>query len=224
MTMARAAEQWTAIHRLNAIERSQFRLIRGIEANINGEGVLDLSPDEARQFELVLAAPHSQLRKAYDQTDRLIRAVQNPQVRILAHPRGRISGSRAGIVADWDAVFSMAAREGVAIEIDGDPARQDLDYTLASRALGHGCLFALDSDAHTTGQLRYAETAMAHACLAAIPTDRIVNCWPLERVLGWIADRSVAGTSTATSAAGARQSRDRTLPVEHLTHFSSEGF
>ena len=58
---------------------------------------------------------------------------------------------------------------GVAIEIDGDPARQDLDYTLAARALAAGCLFALDSDAHTTSQLRYAETALAHARLAGIP-------------------------------------------------------
>jgi histidinol phosphatase-like PHP family hydrolase len=203
MTMATAAEQRTAIDRLNDRERSRFRLIRGIEANIDSDGVLDLSLDEARQFELVLAAPHSQLRKTYAQTDRLIRAVQHPQVRILAHPRGRISGSRAGIVADWDAVFSVAARENVAIEIDGDPARQDLDYTLAARALGHGCVFALDSDAHTTGQLRYAETAIAHARLAAIPTDRIVNCWPLERLLSWIADRSSSrGQPPSVSADG----------------------
>ena len=95
-------------------------------------GALDLSADEAATFDLVLAAPHSRLRKDDDQTDRMLAAIAHPAVHILAHPRGRISGSRAGVVADWDAVFAAAARRGVAVEIDGDPARQDLDYTLAA--------------------------------------------------------------------------------------------
>jgi putative hydrolase len=99
-----------------------------------------------------------------------------------------MTGTRAGVVARWDIVFAAAAELGVAVEIDGDPARQDLDYTLAAEALDAGCLFALDSDAHTTGQLEYAETALAHARLAAIPRDRIVNCWPLERLQAWLSD------------------------------------
>jgi len=84
-------------------------------------------------------------------------------------------------------VFAAAAQRGVAIKIDGDPARQDLDFTVAVHALEAGCLFALDSDAHTTTQLSYAETAVAHARLAGIPAERIVNCWPLERLLAWLA-------------------------------------
>ena len=60
-------------------------------------------------------------------------------------------GSRPGVTADWDAVFARRRARGVAIEIDGDPSRQDIDYELARRALAAGCLFALDSDAHATG-------------------------------------------------------------------------
>ncbi len=187
MSMADAAEQRAAIDRVNASGGGRFRLLHGVEANISADGRLDLSADEAAQFEIVLAAPHSVLRKTYDQTERLLTAVRNPAVRILAHPRGRITGSRAGIVADWDAVFAACAANDVAIEIDGDPARQDLDYTLASRALTAGCTFALDSDAHTTEQLAYAETAIAHARLARVPSDRIVNCWPLDRLIAWLA-------------------------------------
>ena len=67
-----------------------------------------------------------------------------------------------------------------------DPARQDLDHTIARRALSSGCVFALDSDAHTTAQLPYSDTALAHARLAGIQTDRIVNCWPLDRLLAWL--------------------------------------
>jgi histidinol phosphatase-like PHP family hydrolase len=186
MSMAEAAAQHEAIERLNHDYGGRFRLIGGIEANIGADGALDLSPDEAARFELVLAAPHSKLRRSEDQTGRILAAVANPRVHVLAHPRGRITGSRAGVVADWDEVFAAAARAGVAVEIDGDPSRQDLDFTLAERALAAGCLFALDSDAHATTQLRYAETAIAHARLAGIPPDRIVNCWPVERLMTWL--------------------------------------
>lgn len=188
MSMAEAAAQRLAIEGVNARYGGRFRMLQGIEANIDAVGHLDLTDAEAATFDVVLAAPHSRLRKDEDQTDRMLTAVRHPTVRILAHPRGRMSGSRAGVIANWDAVFEAAAERGVAVEIDGDPARQDLDYTLARQALAFGCLFALDSDAHTTGQLSYADTSLAHARLAGIPADRIVNCWPLDRLLGWLSD------------------------------------
>ena len=190
MSMAEAAQQRRAIDDVNARHGNQFRLLQGIEANIDAAGQLDLTNDEAATFDVVLAAPHSRLRKDNDQTNRMLAAIAHPAVRILAHPRGRMTGSRAGVIANWDAVFASAAQRGVAIEIDGDPARQDLDHTLASRALEAGCVFALDSDAHTTAQLSYAETALAHARLAGIPAERIVNCWPLDRLLAWLSNPS----------------------------------
>jgi len=190
MSMAEALQQRNAIDAVNARCGHQFRLLQGIEANIDAAGQLDLTDDEAATFDVVLAAPHSRLRRSEDQTDRMLSAVAHQAVRILAHPRGRITGSRAGVIADWNAVFAAAAERNVAIEIDGDPARQDLDHTLAASALAAGCLFALDSDAHTTTQLSYAETALAHARLAGIPAERIVNCWPLDRLLGWLATPS----------------------------------
>lgn len=188
MSMAEAAEQRHAIDAVNRHHGDRFRLLQGVEANIDTAGKLDLTDEEAASFDVVLAAPHARLRKGDDQTERMLAAIAHPAVRILAHPRGRISGARAGVVADWRTVFAAAAQRGVAVEIDGDPARQDLDYTLASLARDAGCIFALDSDAHTTTQLSYAETAIAHARLAAIPTERIVNCWPLDQLLGWVAD------------------------------------
>ena len=85
-----------------------------------------------------------------------------------------------------------AARFGVAIELDGDPSRQDLDYDLARRAVASGCLFAIDSDAHATDQWWYAETGLAHARLAGVPRSRVINCWPLAQLLGWAQSRSQA--------------------------------
>jgi putative hydrolase len=189
MSMADAAAQANEIDRVNGERQGSFRVLRGIEANITADGSLDLSPEEARTFELVLAAPHSKLRTNDDQTGRLLVAIERPEVRILAHPRGRRVDSRPGITADWERVFDRAARLGVALEIDGDPSRQDLDFTLAARARDAGCIFALDSDAHDPDELSYSETALAHARLAGISARRIVNFWDLDQVLEWLTDR-----------------------------------
>ncbi len=187
--MDRLAEQHREIDRLNEIHGGAFRLLKGIEANIRADGSVDLTRDELARFEIVVAAPHSVLRSAADQTARMLAAVRTEGVHILGHPRGRMYGSRTGVLADWDCVFDEAARLGVAVEIDGDPARQDLDYELAGNALRSGCLFALDSDAHGTAEWGYSETAIAHARLARIPPDRVINYWPLERLIGWARSR-----------------------------------
>jgi putative hydrolase len=78
----------------------------------------------------------------------------------------------------------------VAIEIDGDPRRQDIDYMLARDAVAAGCFIALDSDAHAPDELMFADVAIAHARLAGIPLSRIVNCWPTEHLLEWMRLRS----------------------------------
>jgi histidinol phosphatase-like PHP family hydrolase len=191
VSMQELAEQHKEIDRLNKMCRGRFRLLKGIEANIRADGSIDMEPHELALLEIVVAAPHSVLRSPDDQTGRMVKAASAPGVHILGHPRGRMIGSRPGVSADWDRVFAAAKRSNVAIEIDGDPSRQDLDYEIARRALAAGCIFALDSDAHSTGELpRYAETAIAHARLAGIPTDRIVNCWPLEQLMKWARSRS----------------------------------
>ena len=192
VSMAELAQQHAAIDGLNKQHRGRFRLLKGIEANIRPDGAIDMEPSELAQLEMVVAAPHSVLRSAEDQTARMVRAASTQGVHILGHPRGRMIGSRPGVSADWDRVFAAAAKSAVAIEIDGDPSRQDLDYHIARRAVDAGCLFALDSDAHSTGELApYASTAIAHARLAGVPTDRIVNCWTLDRLLKWARSRSV---------------------------------
>jgi histidinol phosphatase-like PHP family hydrolase len=178
--------QHREIDALNQRYAERFRIIKGIEANIRADGTVDMTPDELAVLELVVAAPHSTLRSTADQTARMLGAVRQPGVHILGHPRGRMFSSRPGVSADWDAVFAAAAESRVAIEIDGDPSRQDIDFALARRAVRAGCLFALDSDAHSTTQLAYADTAIAHARLAGVPRSRVVNTWPLPKLLEWL--------------------------------------
>ena len=99
MSMITVARQHREIARLNARFGSRFRIFRGIEANILGDGTLDLQPDERRGFEFVVASPHSLLRRPDDQTARMLRAVRAPGVAILGHPRGRVFNTRAGVSA-----------------------------------------------------------------------------------------------------------------------------
>ena len=185
VSMDNLKRQHREIEALNRRYKDRFRMLKGIEANILADGRVDMKQSELRTLEIVVASPHSKLRTADDQTTRMVTGIETRGVHILGHPRGRMFGSRPGVTADWDRVFAAAAQTGVAIELDGDPARQDIDYALARRALRSGCVFAVDSDAHAVSQLRYTEIALAHARLAGIPRSRIINCWPLDELLEW---------------------------------------
>lgn len=185
MSMDQVAQQHAAIDQINARHSGRFRMFKGIEANIRPDGTVDMEPQELRLFEFVVASPHSLLRKAVDQTARMVGAVSQPGASILGHPQGRRFNTRPGMSAEWDAVFDVAARRKVAIEIDGSWDRQDVHYELAARALASGCIFALASDAHAHSELDFVDVAIAHARLASIPQDRIVNYWSERRFLEW---------------------------------------
>jgi histidinol phosphatase-like PHP family hydrolase len=189
MSIETMRRQHQEIDALNQTFDGRFRVLKGLEANILADGTLDVKGEDLTGVEMLLAAPHSKLRVLDDQTARMLAAVRTPGVHVLAHPRGRMSDSRPGVMAEWDQVFEEAAARGVAIEIDGDPARQDLDYQLADRAREAGCLFALDSDAHDSDAFIYTDTAIAHARLASIPASRVINCWELPRLLDWLDNR-----------------------------------
>jgi hypothetical protein len=109
VSMADLAQQHREIDTVNRRYKGRFRVFKGIEANILGDGRLDMKPDEIAQVELVVASPHSALRTDADQTARMVTAVSTPGVHILGHPRGRQIGSRPGIRANWPKVFDRAA-------------------------------------------------------------------------------------------------------------------
>jgi histidinol phosphatase-like PHP family hydrolase len=189
MSMSSVRRQHLEIDRVNQEYKGSFRVFKGIEANILIDGQLDLQADECEAFEFVVASPHSLLRRMEDQTQRLLGAIRGRRVAILGHPRGRIYNSRAGVVAQWDRVFAEAAVRRVAIEVDGNWHRQDLDFSLLRGARDAGCLFALDSDAHSIGELRFTDFAIAHARLAGIPAERVINTWSDEALEAWMAER-----------------------------------
>jgi len=212
MSMDAAAKQHLEIDRVNEQLEGRVRVYKGVEANILADGALDLTEDERRLFEYVIASPHSQLRKDTDQTSRMLAAVALPGVAILGHPQGRMYNTRPGITADWGKVFKEAARRNVAVEIDGNWHRQDINYELAAIAMDEGCIFALDSDAHSIAEFPFTDYAIAQARLAAIPADRVVNCWEESRFDAWLEERRGLSPrrSSNTEAQRPRRRTERT--------------
>jgi putative hydrolase len=151
-------------------------LLQGIEVDILEDGALDLPDAVLELLDVVIASPHVKLRQEpAAMTERMLRAVSNPHVDVVGHPTGRRPGAREGASYDFEAVFKEAARHGVALEIDCDPARMDLSPEMARLALECGCNFALDADAHMPAELCYVPMAAWMARRAGIPQDRILN-------------------------------------------------
>ena len=151
-------------------------LLQGIEVDILEDGSLDLPDDVLEILDVVIASPHVKLRQEpAAMTERMMRAVSNPHVDVIGHPTGRRPGSREGATYDFELVFKEAARRGVAVELDCDPARMDLSPEMARSARDLGCDFVVSSDAHAPNEFAYVPMAMWMARRAGIPKERICN-------------------------------------------------
>jgi len=156
-------------------------LLQGIEVDILEDGSLDLPDAVLEILDIVIASPHVKLRQdPAAMTERMLRAVSHPHVDVIGHPTGRRPGAREGATYDFEAVFKEAARHGVALEIDCDPARMDLSPEMARMARDLGCRFVVDADAHAPGEFAYVPMAMWMARRAGIREDRILNFQPLD--------------------------------------------
>jgi len=158
-------------------------LLQGIEVDILEDGALDLPDAVLEILDVVIASPHVKLRQEpAAMTERMMRAVSHPHVDVIGHPTGRRPGSREGASYDFEAVFKEAARNGVALEIDCDPARLDLSPEMARMARDLGCNFFLDGDAHAPAEFAYVPMEMWMARRAGIPKDRILNFRTLDEL------------------------------------------
>jgi putative hydrolase len=202
MDAATRTAQASEVRELNAVltaEGHDFRVLHGLEMNVEPDGSGDTDPATLGGLDLVLGAFHSKLRLVDDQTDRYIRALRNPTVDVLAHPRGRIYNHRLGLAPRWDLVFEAAAELGVALEVDAYPARQDLDLELLRLAARHDVWFAVDTDSHHPVDLDAMPLGVAALIEAGVPRERVINTFHRDRLLEWIASRrSRAAARTST--------------------------
>jgi putative hydrolase len=167
-----------------------FRLLGGIEVDILDDGSLDQTEDMLGRLDVVVASVHSKLRMdAPAMTRRMVAAVRHPQTNVLGHCTGRLitggRGVRPQSTFDAEAVFEACAGHDVAVEVNSRPERADPPDELVALALEAGCLFSIDSDAHAPGQLDFLSYGAARTQRLGVPLDRIVNTWPVDRLLDW---------------------------------------
>jgi putative hydrolase len=167
-----------------------FRLLKGIEVDILDDGSLDQTDEMLARLDVRVASVHSKLAMDKEaMTRRMVAAVQNPFANVLGHCTGRLvtgnRGMRKQSEFDAAAVFGACLEAGTAVEINSRPERRDPPTKLLQQAIDIGCLFSIDSDAHAPGQLDFLSYGSARAQELGIDPDRIVNTWPLDRLLEW---------------------------------------
>ncbi len=178
------------LEQVELIRRGDFpiRVLASAEVDILEDGRLDYPDLVLSRLDYVVASPHLKLDMGKEEmTRRLLRALENPYVKILGHPTGRLLGKRPPAEADWDEIFKKAAQRGVAIEINSQPQRLDLPYHLAEKALRYGVYFAINTDAHSAVNLeRLRKYGIKVARKAALPPDRIINTWEADRLIRFL--------------------------------------
>jgi DNA polymerase (family 10) len=178
-------EQIGKIRALNKKYRN-FRILAGSECDILADGRLDYSDGVLAQLDIVLCAVHSRFKQRRpEMTARIVRALSNPYVNILAHPTGRLIGERDPYDVDLEAVFAAAKQHGKAVEINAQPSRLDLNDHHARRAKDLGVMISIDTDTHFLDQLENMTLGVATARRAWIGKSDVINTMPLDRLLTW---------------------------------------
>jgi len=183
-------QQRAEVDAANAKLGDAFRVLHGCEVEIRADGTLDFDEETLAQFDIVQASLHTSLRQPRDQvTQRVLNAIRNPYVSIIGHPRGRLIPDREPADLDMDAVFAAAKEHDVALEINANPHRLDLDDVHARRAKELGIKLTISTDAHRPEELDLMEYGIGVARRAWVSADDVVNTWPLEQVLEWVKRR-----------------------------------
>jgi putative hydrolase len=200
LTVAHGLNEERLGHQLDVVRElnetlAPFRILTGMEVDILEDGSLDLDLDLLSQLDVVVASVHSKLRMdAPHMTERMLAAIESPHTDILGHCTGRlITGKgRPQSTFDAEAVFSACARTGTAVEINARPERQDPPEDLLRRAVGLGCSFAIDTDAHAPGQLGWLGRGCRNAVAAGVPFERVVNRGTAAELVSWAATHGQA--------------------------------
>ncbi len=179
----RLREQTALIDRANA-GLKDFRILKGTEVDIRSDGSLDLADDALRGLDIVVASIHSGFRQPREQiTKRLVSAIRNPLVSVIAHPTGRLLGEREAYDVDMEAVFREAARRGTAMEINAYPMRLDLSDAHAKEAKRRGIPIVISTDTHVRTQLEFMAYGVSIARRGWLEKKDVLNTLPAGSLL-----------------------------------------
>ncbi len=175
--------QWEEIKKVNQ-EIDGFVILRGAEVNIDNEGKVDFDEDFLKEFDIITASVHSGFTQSKEQlTKRILGAIYNKHVNIIGHPTGRILGKRPPYPLDLKEIFKAAAETGTFLELNSFPDRLDLKDDYLREAKEMGVKFAINTDAHSVGQLRYMFYGVATAQRGWLEPKDVLNTYPLEEMM-----------------------------------------
>lgn len=186
LDIERLRAQRREIERVNELI-PEVRLLRAAEVEVHRDGSLDFPDEVLAELDLVVASLHSGLRQPKpDLMRRILGVLRNPHVDIVAHPTGRIIDRRPGADYDWDEVFEVARETGTVIEINGDPARLDLNEEHARLAAEAGVTLSIDSDAHQLAGLDNVDYGVLVARRAWVRRRSVINTRSLDELFAWL--------------------------------------
>ena len=189
----RIQKQWLEIDKVNAKlkkEGIKFVVLKGSECDILKDGSMDLSDKILAQLDVVGASVHSLFNLSErEQTERIKKAMRNPNVDIIFHPTGRLINRREAYKIDMDELIKTAKETGTVMEIDAFPDRLDLKDEYIRKCVAAGVKMAIDSDAHSQMHLSYLEYGIAQARRGWATKNDIINAWPVEKMLAFLKDK-----------------------------------
>lgn len=179
----RLLEQIRLIDQINN-KLDRFRLLKGVEIDIRSDGRLDLSDDILKRLDIVVASIHSGFKQSKEQlTKRVLSAIRNPHVSVIAHPTGRLIGERDAYELDIEAIFREAKKYGVAFEINAYPLRLDLNEHHAKLAKEYGIPIVISTDTHLTQHFDYMTYGVSIARRAWLEKADVLNCLPYNELI-----------------------------------------
>ena len=161
-----------------------FKMLSGVEVDIRGDGRMDLDDEILKQMDIVVASIHSGFRQSREQiTKRLVSAMRNPHVSVIAHPTGRLIGERDPYDVDMQEVLKVAKESGTAIEINAYPLRLDLNDIYAKMAKEMGIRIVISTDTHITNQFDYMEYGVSIARRGWLEKKDVLNTMDFKLLL-----------------------------------------
>jgi DNA polymerase (family 10) len=190
LSVERVLEQQKEVRAVDAEMNGSIRVFHGVEMDIRSDGTLDLPDDVLQKLDFVIASLHFSLRQPRDQiTARLLNAINNPHVDLIGHPRGQLIPDREPADLDMDAVFDAAKQSRIALEINANPHRLDLEAQYARRAVELGVPLAIDTDAHSAENMDLLYFGILTARRGWVEASSVINTWPVERFIAWTQNR-----------------------------------
>lgn len=179
----RLLAQWTEIDRVRKSLPKGFTVLKGVECDILEAGGMDLPDDVLAQADWVIASIHYGQKQSRQQlTERMLGAIENPHVSVIAHPTGRLINRREPYELDLDAVFAAAKKHGKLLELNANPARLDLDDLYCAAAKSHGIPIVINTDAHAPDGMDVLRFGVLQARRGGLTKDDVANTRPWEEM------------------------------------------